>query len=87
MEIVASAAFEAATELSTTDNNSLSESTPEPLSAVAASAASTAAKLSAFTPLMPIAASASGVRAGEALPPAAVSKIPATVAASASSSD
>ena len=46
----------------------------------------TAAKLSAFTPLIPIAASASGVRAGEALPPAAVSKTPATVAASATSS-
>ena len=86
-EMIASAAFDAATDASTTDNNSLSESTPEPLSAVAASAAITAARLSAFTPVTPIAASASGVSAGEALPPAAVAKIPATVAASATSSD
>ena len=85
-EITASAALDAATDESMTVNSSLSESTPEPLSAVAASAAMTAAKLSAFTPLMPIAASASGVSAGDAFPPAAVSKMPATVAASAASS-
>ena len=85
--MIASAAFDAATDASTTDNSSLSESTPEPLSTVAASAAITAARLSAFTPVTPIAASASGVSAGEALPPAAVAKIPATVAASATSSD
>ena len=85
-EITASAALDAATDELTTDSSSLSESTPEPLSAVVARAAITAARLSEFTPLMPIAASASGVSAGDAFPPAAVSKMPATVAASATSS-
>ena len=61
-------------------------SMPEPLSVVAAIAAMTAARFELVTPAMPMSAKSSGVNAGEATPPAAVTANRSTTLAIASSS-
>ena len=61
-------------------------SIPEPLSVVAAIAAITAARFEFVTPVMPMRAKSSGVNAGEATPPAAVTAKRATTLAIACSS-
>ena len=86
MARAASRVAAAATALATTADSSLKVSTPDPLSALAAIAASTSAKFASVTPVRPSAASAAAVIAGEALWPAAVAMIPATVSASEESS-
>ena len=57
-------------------------SIPEPLSAVAVIALSTAERFDAVTPSIPMSASSAGVRGGEAAPPAATAESRATILAS-----
>ena len=76
----------AATAFATTAESSVKASTPVPLSAVAAMAARTSARFALVTPVRPIVSSAAGVNAGDAVWPAAVAMIPATVSASADNS-
>ena len=85
-EIRDSAASDLAIAVLATDVNSDKESTPDPSDPDAAMAATTADRFSEVTPVIPSSANDSGVRAGEAFPPAAVMKIPLITSAIASSS-